>query len=80
MSQAETIRSMFDDDVTVETYPYKVELSTLAEDLIDGMAPGITFNIEEIWTETTEALFKFTFEDESQLFLSVFGPELDAYT
>lgn len=82
MTQAEDIRMMFDDDGTVETYSYPVELASLAEDLIDGMVPGIEFDIEEIWAETTEALFKFTFEDDSQLFLSVYGPEygMDAYT
>jgi hypothetical protein len=82
MTKAETIRGMFDDDGSVETYPYTVELAALAEDLIDGMAPGIEFTMATIWDETTEALFKFTFEDESQLFLSAYGPEygLDAYT
>jgi hypothetical protein len=73
---------MFDDDGTVETYPYPVELSALAEDLIYGVVPAIEFKMEAIWEETTEALFKVTFQDASQLHLSVYGPEYgkDAYT
>ena len=80
MTQAETIRGMFDDDGSVETYPYPAELASLAEDVIDGMSLGLKFKMEAIWEEKTEALFKFTFQGESQLFLSVYGPELDAYT
>ena len=46
------------------------------------MVPGLKFTMEAIWEETTEALFKITFQDGSQLFLSVYGPEygMDAYT
>jgi hypothetical protein len=82
MTQAEEIRAMFDDDGAVEVYPYTVELAGLAEDLIDGMAPGTKFEMEEVWAVKTEALFKFAFEDQSQLYLSVYGPEygMEAYT
>ena len=82
MTQAEEIRAMFDDDGAVAVYPYTVELASLAEDLIDGMAPGAKFTMEEVWAVKTEALFKFTFKDRSQLYLSVYGPEygMEAYT
>ena len=56
MSQAETIRGMFDDDGSVETYPYTMGLASLAEDLIDGMSPGFEFTMETVWDETTEAI------------------------
>jgi len=79
MTKADEIRALFDDG-TVETYPCTVELAGLTEDLIDGMVSGIDFRVEVIWEETTEALLRLTFEDQSQLFLSVYGPELDAYT
>lgn len=78
MTKAEEIRAIIDG--AVETVSYIVELASLAEDLIDGMVPGLEFRMETIWEETTEALFKFTFQDDLQLFLSVYGPELDAYT